>query len=507
MTEIKIKDLIVSLSNERDLDLETVYKVVEESLAAVTERQFGEPITVRVEIDRASDEYQTFRQWLVVADDVDWSTLVEEDGEPMASSKCMLLSEAQSLDAEVESGMVIEQTIESITFGRIAAQQAKQVILQKVREAEREHTAEQYANRIGELLIGVVKRVTRDFVVLDMGSNVEALLDRRDALPREGFHMNDRVRSILTNINTEKRGPILRLSRIVPEMLIELFKIEVPEIGEDVIEIMAAARDPGARAKIAVKTNDGRVDPVGACVGMRGARVQAVSNELKGERIDIALWDENPVQMVINAMSPAEIASIVVDEENHSMDIAVTEDQLSQAIGRGGQNVRLASELTSWTLNVMTEAEASHKHQVESQANIATLVEQLDIDDEMAALLVGEGFVTIDTIAYVELPELMNIDGFDVELATELQNRAREIIAEREAKEQAAIDNAKPADDLLEVEGIDLQMAKRLASKGMVTRDDLAELATDELQAIIEMDAEQAAKLIMAARAHWFVDE
>jgi transcription termination/antitermination protein NusA len=507
MSDIRIKDLVISLSNERDLDLETVYTLVEESLAAVTEKQSTEPVLIKVEIDRATDQYETFRQWLVVADDIDWKTALDEEGEPLEPTRCMLLSEAQELDAELEVGMIVQQAIESISFGRIAAQQARQVIMQKVRAAERIKISERYAERVGELMIGVVKRVTREFIILDMGNHVEAVLDRNDALPREGFHMSDRVRAILTEVRAESRGPILKMSRIVPEMLMELFKIEVPEIGEGVIEIRSAARDPGWRAKIAVKTNDKRIDPVGACVGMRGARVQAVSNELKGERVDIALWDDSPVQMVINAMSPAEVASIVVDEDAHSMDIAVIEEELAQAIGRNGQNVRLASELTGWTLNVMTEAEAVHKHKVESQTNVAALVDALDIDAEMAGLLVDDGFITSDSIAYVDLAELAAIDGFDSDLAGQLQERAKQIVSERDEAEKQAIENAKPADDMLEVPGLDLLTAKTLASKGIITRDDLAELAVDELQELLPLDDAAAAKLIMDARAHWFADE
>lgn len=505
--EMLIKDLVESLSNERDLEQSVVFGVVEEALADVTQRQLSEAAYIRVNIDPKTGHYDTYRRWRVVPDDTDWSTLVDEEGDAIEATRCMLLSEAQAHDPEITPDMYVEAPIESIQFGRIAAQQAKHVIMQKVREAERKQIALRFQARIGELITGVVKRVTREFIILDLGNHIEAVLDRQDAMPRESFHINDRVRAILSEIRPDTRGPQLRLSRTTPQLLIELFKLEVPEISEEVIEIRHAARDPGARAKIAVKTNDNRLDPVGACVGMRGSRVQAVSNELKGERIDIILWDSNPVQLVINAMAPAEIASIMVDEEKRSMDLSVTEEQLAQAIGRGGQNVRLASRLSDWTLNVMTEAEAQHKHKQETQSQMSKLIEALDIDEEVAELLVNDGFTSTETIAYVEKDELTSIEGFDQEIAEELQSRAKELIAEREKAAEAILANAKPAEDLLAVDGITERMARQLASQDIITRDDLAELATDELQKYISIDNEQAAKLIMAARAHWFDED
>src|SRR3990167_3176707 len=353
------KDILLivdSMSNERGVSKEVIFGAIEAALAAVTAKRYPGEVAIRVAIDRNTGDYESFRTWTVVSEDIE-----EREEAGYLPDQHIKMSKAKEVDKELEVGDVIEEPVESVQFGRIAAQQAKQVILQKVREAERAKVATQYDKRVGDLVMGVVKRVTRDYLILDMGDNAEALLMREELIPRESFRMNDRVRVYLHEVRHDRRGPQLMVSRTRPEFLTELFKIEVPEIGEEVIEVKAAARDPGLRAKIAVKTNDGRIDPIGACVGMRGSRVQAVSNELNGERIDIVLWDDNPVQLVINAMAPAEVASIVVDEESHTMDVAVREDQLSLAIGRNGQNVRLASELTGWTLNVMTEADVTAK--------------------------------------------------------------------------------------------------------------------------------------------------
>jgi transcription termination/antitermination protein NusA len=491
-----ILDMVGLLSNQRGVDKEIIFEAIEAALAAVTAKRYDEEVAIRVAIDRESGDYETFRCWEVMED---------SDEELELPAQQIYLKDAKEVDPDLSVGDVIEENVESEKFGRISAQQAKQVIVQKVREAERKKIAEQYQNRVGELLIGVVKKVVREFIILDMGENAEALLMREEMIPRESFRVNDRIRVLLHEVREDRRGPQLMVSRVRPEFLIELFKIEVPEIGEEVIQIMGAARDPGSRAKIAVKTNDGRIDPIGACVGMRGSRVQAVSNELGGERIDIVLWDDNPAQLVINAMAPAEVASIVVDEDSKSMDIAVSEEQLSQAIGRNGQNVRLASELTGWTLNIMTESDADIKHETEAKEMKELFKEKLDVDEDIAEVLATEGFTSIEEIAYVPLTELAAIEGFDEEIAEELQQRASDVLLTQEI---ASVEerNVEPAQDLIELEGMTPELAQQLANNGVVTRDDLAEQSVDDLSDIVEIDSELAAKLIMAARAFWFKD-
>jgi N utilization substance protein A len=377
--------------------------------------------------------------------------------------------------------------------------------VQKVREAERAQVVDAYKGRVGELVTGLVKRVDRSGVILDLGGNAEALIGREDMIPRENVRSGDRLRGYLRDVRSEVRGPQLFVSRTAPELLIALFKLEVPEAGEGLIEIVAAARDPGSRAKIAVKTNDPRIDPIGACVGMRGSRVQAVSNELAGERIDIILWDENPAQFVINAMSPAEVKSIVVDEDTHSMDIAVAEEGLSQAIGRGGQNVRLASQLTGWELNVMSESQAEAKSESEAETLKAAFMEQLDVDDEVATILVQEGFSSIEEIAYVPVSELVNIEEFDEEIVEELRRRARDVLLTRAIAQEET--QAEPAEDLLELKGMDRALAYRLAERGVVTREDLAEQSVDELLDVEGMDEQRASELIMTAREPWFAEQ
>ncbi|MCH9644145.1 MAG: transcription termination factor NusA [Gammaproteobacteria bacterium] len=500
MTETGNRDILLlakSLSDAKGVNEESIFEAIEAALAAAAAKSYSEEVSIRVAIDRETGEYETFRFWTVVAD-------TEE--EPIEfPSKELNLEQAHETDPELGIGDVIEEMIENVKFGRISAQQAKQVIMQKVRDAERDKINALYANRVGELLIGVVKRVTREFISLDMGENAEAMLLREEMIPREAFRVNDRVRVYLYEVREERRGPQLLVSRIRPEFLIDLFKIEVPEIGEDVIEIKASARDPGSRAKIAVKTNDGRIDPIGACVGMRGSRVQAVSNELGGERIDIVLWDDNPAQLVINAMAPAEVASIVVDEDTHAMDIAVTEDQLSQAIGRSGQNVRLASELSGWTLNIMTEEAAVEKSESESKEVKQVFMEKLDVDEDIADVLVSEGFSTLEQLAYIPLAELQEIEDFDAETAEELQNRASDYLLTQEIASEEKISHAEPAEDLLSLEGMTQKLAQQLASKGVVTREDLAEQSVDDMLDIVsDIDPDAAAKLIMGARAHWF---
>jgi N utilization substance protein A len=484
-----------SIANERGVDKGAVFEAIESALAQVAARRYDdeEEVLIRVAIDRKTGDYETFRCWAVVADDE-----LEIPGQQIP------LSQAQQEGEEIEAGDLIEEQVESAPLGRIAAQQAKQVILQKVREAEREKIIRLYEKRIGQIIHGVVKRVTRDYVILDLGENAEAMLDRSDIIAREVFRVNDRVRAYLKGVRAEKRGPQLVVSRTCPEFLVELFSIEVPEIGEEVIEIMAAARDPGSRAKIAVKTNDGRIDPIGACVGMRGSRVQAVSNELGGERIDIVLWDDNPAQLVINAMAPAEVASIVVDEENRSMDLAVKEEQLSQAIGRSGQNVRLAGQLTGWTLNVMSEEDAEKKHEGEAEKIKNLFKEKLELEDEVADILAQEGFTSLEEIAYVAPDEMLAIAEFDEEIVDELQRRAADVLLTQEIAEveEGGVDLA-----LNTLEGMSDELLVALRANKVQNRDDLAEFSVDELTDIVEISEEAAADLIMKARAHWFADE
>ncbi len=491
------KDILLivdSIANERGVPREVIFAAIEEALASVAAKRYSEEADARVAIDRETGDYETFRRW----------TVVETEEEQDFPDKQLTLEQAHETDADLVVGDVVEEQVESVELTRITAQQVKHMIMQKVREAERKKIANQFLKQQGELLLGMVKRVTRENIILDVGNNAEALLLREDIIPREIFRVNDRIRAYLYEVREDRRGPQLLVSRTRPEFLTELFKIEVPEIGEQVIEVKAAARDAGSRAKIAVKTNDGRIDPIGACVGMRGARVQAVSNELGGERIDIVLWDDNPAQLVINAMAPAEVASIVVDEETHSMDISVKEEQLAQAIGRGGQNVRLASELTGWTLNVMSEADMAKKHEGEATKFKKQFMEKLDVDEAVAEVLVQEGFNNVEQLAYAEAGELTTIEGVDEKLASELQQRASDYLLTQEIVKE---EKSQPAADLLQVEGLTESLAQQLARNGVTTRDDLAEQSVDELQEIIEVDAEQAAKLIMAARAHWFTEE
>jgi N utilization substance protein A len=416
------------------------------------------------------------------------------------------LSAAQAEDPELQPGDYVEDEIDSIDFGRIAAQTAKQVIVQKVREAERAKVVEAFQDRVGELVTGIVKRADRGTIVLDLGNNAEALVPKMDVIPKEAVRAGDRLRGYLYDVRSEQRGPQLFVSRTSPDLLIELFKLEVPEVGEGMIEIVGAARDPGLRAKIAVVAHDPRIDPVGACVGMRGSRVQAVSNELSGERVDIILWNDNPAQFVINAMSPADVTSIVVDEEAHSMDIAVKDENLSQAIGRGGQNVRLASQLTGWELNVMSEEQAAEKSETEAQGFVEHFMEQLDVDEEVAAILVQEGFTNIEEIAYVDGSEMASIAEFDPDIIDELRNRANDALLTRAIAKEEVLGDTEPAEDLLTMDGMDRKLAFQLASRGVVTMEDLAEQSISELMEIDEMDEERAGQLIMTARAPWFAE-
>ena len=482
--------LVDALAHEKNVGRDIVFTALELALASATKKRFSEDADVRVEIDRENGEYKSFRRWQVVADE-----LLENPAAQVA------ISEAQKTNADLIEGDYIEEPLESVEFGRIGAQAAKQVILQKVREAEREQILDDFLARKEHLVTGVIKRMEKGNAIIEVG-RIESLLPREQMIPKENLRVGDRVRAYLSRIERGPRGPQLILSRIAPEFLAKLFELEVPEIEEGLLEIRAAARDPGLRSKIAVKSNDQRLDPVGTCVGMRGSRVQAVTGELAGERVDIVLWSMEPAQFVINAMAPAEVSSIVVDEDAHSMDVVVHEDQLAQAIGRNGQNVRLASDLTGWTLNILTEEEAAKKSEEEYTNTRQLFIDKLDVDEEVADILVQEGFSTLEEIAYVPLSEMSEIAAFDEDTIGELRKRARaalltEAIAKEEKVEEAS-------EDLLNMEGMDEATANRLAAKGVSTMEDLADLAVDDLVELTEMDAERAKQLIMTARAPWF---
>ncbi len=483
-----------AVSNEKGVEKDVIYEAIEIALATATRKKHADEIDARVSIDREDGSYETFRRWVVVADDA----VIEN-----------LEAEVRHMDAideqpGIEVGEYIEEPIDSVEFGRIAAQTAKQVIVQKVREAERMQVVEQFQDREGELIMGIVKRVERGNVYIDLGGNAEGFIPKEEMIARESVRPGDRIRGLLQSVRSEVRGPQLFVSRTDPQFLIELFKLEVPEIGQGLIDILGASRDSGVRAKIAVRSNDPRLDPVGACVGMRGSRVQSVSNELAGERVDIILFDDNVAQFVINAMSPAEVVSIVVDEDSNSMDLAVTEEKLSQAIGRGGQNVRLASELTGWKLNVMDEAAAEAKSEEESRKYVVVLMEQLDVDEEVALILVQEGFTSVEEVAYVPASEFQEIEEFDEEMVEELRNRARDALLTKAILNEES--EAQPEQDLLEMEGMDEATAYAIAGIGACSMEDLAELAVDELMVIDGMDEERAAALIMKAREPWFAN-
>jgi N utilization substance protein A len=490
--------VVDAVSNEKGVDRETIFQAIEAALASATRKKHGGDIEVRVQIDRETGDYESFRRWKVVQPEE--GALLEH---PAAE---ITLDAACELEPGIGIDDFIEEPMESISFGRIAAQTAKQVIVQKVREAERAKVVEAYKDRVGELVTGTVKRLDRGNIILDLGGNAEAIVPKSEMILRESVRVGDRLRGYLYDVRPEPRGPQLFISRTSPQLLIELFKLEVPEVGEGLIEIMGAARDPGSRAKIAVRSRDPRIDPVGACVGMRGSRVQAVSNELSGERVDIILWNDNPAQFVINAMSPADVVSIVVDEESNSMDLAVKEENLSQAIGRGGQNIRLASQLTGWELNVMSEQDAQDKAESETRTLVETFMTQLGVDEEVATILVQEGFTTIDEVAYVPLQEMLAIEGFDQELVEELRNRAKDVLLTRALAKEESLPDAKPADDLLGMEGMDEELAYVLAGRGIVTMEDLADQSVDELVEIEGLSDERAAALIMTARAPWFAE-
>lgn len=487
-----------AVSNEKQVPREKIFEALEYAIASATKKKNEGEIEVRVSIDRNTGDFDTFRRWLVIPDD-------QPQENPYAE---MTISAAQIDEPEIQIGDYVEEQIESIAFDRITTQTAKQVIVQKVREAERAQMVDEYQSRVGELVTGTVKKVNRDNVIVDLGNNAEAVLFREDMLPRETFRPGDRVRALLYTIKPEARGAQLFLSRSHPDMLVELFRLEVPEIAEEVLEIRAAARDPGSRAKIAVKTNDRRLDPVGACVGMRGSRVQAVSGELGGERVDIVLWDENPAQFVINAMAPAEVSSIVVDEDRHMMEVAVEQDNLAQAIGRSGQNVRLASQLTGWELNVMTVADLNSKHEAENAKVLSRFVESLDIDEDFASLLVDEGFSTLEEIAYVPVNELLAIDALDEDTVEELRNRAKAALTTQALATEESLEAAAPSEDLLNLPGLERHLALVLASNGITNLEELAEQGVDDISELEGIGEEKAGELIMAARnIVWFNEE
>ncbi len=486
--------VVDSVSNEKDMEKEVIFGAIERALETVTAKRYVEEVDIKVVIDRNTGNYETFRRW----------TIIGSKEELEFPGKQMTLIQAQEVDSELEVGDVIEEPVESVEFGRISAQLAKQVIMREIRRAEREDVVKRYLGLVNTLTMGIVRKTGRDHIILDMGSNVEAIIFRDGMLPKEAVRIGDRVRGILCEVREDGKGPMLVMSRTSPKMLIELFKLEVPEISEDIITIKAVARDPGLRAKMAVKTNDGRIDPIGACIGIRGSRVQNVSNELGSERIDVILWDDDPAQLVVNAMAPAEIASIVVDEDKRAMDIAVREDQLALAIGRNGQNVKLAGELSGWKLNVISVVEAEKKVKEESQNLTTVFTENLSVDEDLANILVQEGFRTLEDVAYAPIDDLITIEGFDKEIAEALRNRARDIILEKALTSKVNAGSVEPAQDLLELDGMNRHLAYVLAGKGIITREDLAEQSVDDLKDVEDLSLEEKAKIIMTARKPWF---
>ena len=479
-----------ALAREKNVDKEVVFEALEQALASATKKRFKEEADVRVSIDRNTGEYESFRRWQVVSE-----AELESEGHQI------LLIDAQDKIPDIEIGDYIEEPLENVEFGRIGAQAAKQVILQKIRDAEREQIISDFLDRKEHLVNGVVKRIDRGNAIIESG-RVEGFLHRDQMIPRENLRVGDRVRAYLLRIDRGVRGPQVVLSRTASEFIMKLFELEVPEIEEGLLEIKAAARDPGLRAKIAVVSHDPRIDPIGTCIGLRGSRVTSVTNELAGERVDIIHWSADPAQYVINALAPAEVSSIVVDEDKHSMDVVVDEEQLAMAIGRGGQNVRLASELTGWELNIMSREVAEEKQSTESGKTLALFIEKLDVDEEVAQILVDEGFSTLEEVAYVPLNEMLEIEAFDEDLVNELRNRARNALLTAAIVGEEQVEAS--AGDLLSLEGMDAETARTLASKGVHTTEDLAELAVDELTEMAAMDAERAKQLIMAARAPWF---
>ena len=476
-----------AVSGEKGLPQEAIFEAIEQALATATKKRYSENSNIEVIIDPKTGDYETFRLWEVVSEED-----IEDQGIQVIHD-----------DQNSELGSFIREKVENIEFGRIAAQAAKQVIVQKVREAERAQVVEKYRNVLGELVNGTVKKVTREFLIIDLGEGAEAILSRNELIPGEVFRIGDRLRAVLQEEERENRGPQLALSRRCPEMVGELFKLEVPEISEQVIEIKAIARDPGSRTKIAVKTNDNRIDPVGACVGMRGSRVQAVSNELGNERLDIVIWDDDPAQLLINSMGPVEITSIVLDETKGSMDVAVTQDTLAQAIGKSGQNVRLSSQITGWKLNVIDQEVADQENLEKSESILNILIDKLDVDEDLANTLISNGYNTLESISSSEIEQLSQIDGFDDDISNLLINRAKEVLITM-AMEVSTDDGE--SGDLMSVEGMEMILALELTQKGIKDREELAEQSIEELTSIIEISEEDAGDLIMRARAHWFED-
>ena len=481
--------LVDALAHEKNVSREVIFTALELALASATKKKHDTGVDIKVEIDQETGEYKTFRCWTILPED----EIENKNAE-------ITLNDEKSKNKSIND--VIKEPISSVEFGRIGAQAAKQVILQKVREAEREQILKDFLAQDEKLVSGQIRRMERGNAIIEIG-RLDAILPRDQMIPKENLRISDRIRAILINIDDTVRGPQLILSRIAPEFLIRLFELEVPEIEEGLLEIMAASRDPGLRSKIAVKANDQRLDPVGTCVGMRGSRVQAVTSELAGERVDIVLWSIEPAQFVINAMAPAEVSSIVVDEDKHSMDLVVAEDQLAQAIGRNGQNIRLASELTGWELNILTEEQSDQKTKEEYTSASQLFIEKLDVDEDVADILVQEGFSSLEEIAYVPIEEMVQIEAFDEETVNELRSRASAVILTAAIAKEEKI--SEPAADLLGMEGMDPDTAKLLASKDIITMEDLAELAVDELIELVKMDEERAKVLIMTARAPWFV--
>ena len=492
---IKVVDAV---SEAKDVDREVLFEAIENAIESATKKNYADNMDVKVTIDRETGDYKTYRRWMVFADDS--RELEDPDIE-------LRMIDAVDVDKNANPGEFVHEEIESVDFGRIGAQIAKQVIVQKVREAEKQKTIELFKDNVGELVSGVVKRMDRNGFYIDIGNNSEAFLPRREMIYKEAIRPQDRIKAILKDINTDLKGPPLILSRIMPEFLIELFKLEVPEITQNLISIVGASRDPGLRAKIAVQSDDKRIDAVGACVGMRGSRVQAVSNELNGERIDIILWSDNTAQYVVNAMSPATVVSIVVDEENNSMDIAVEESKLSQAIGRGGQNIRLASELTNWKLNVLSETEALEKDDKELKDISDLFVETLSVGEDVAILLAQEGFASIEQVAYVPVSELEKIDGFDEKLVNELRERAQDQLLIEAISTEEDLDKHGPEEDLLSLESVTEELAYALARSGIYNKDKLADQSVDEIIEVEGIDEELAGIIIMEARADWFKDD
>ena len=487
--------VVDAVAAEKGVPESVILEAIEAALASAAKKRYAEEdVLVRVQIDPKDGSYETYRRWEVVADDV-----VME-----SPHRQVRLMDAVDESDDAEVGDYIEEQIENPDFGRIAAQAAKQVIVQRVREAERAQVVDAWKDRVGELVTGVVKRVERGNIYVDLGGNAEAIIPKDKGIPRDVLRTGDRVRGYLFDVRSEPRGPQLFISRAAPEFMMELFKLEVPEVGQGLVSIMACARDPGDRAKIAVLAHDNRTDPIGACIGMRGSRVQAVTNELNGERVDIVLWSDNAAQFVINAMAPAEVQSIIVDEDKHSMDLAVAEDKLAQAIGRGGQNVRLASRLSGWQLNVMTADQVQAKSEAEQATARQLFMDKLEVDEEIAGILVAEGFSTVEEVAYVPVGELLAVEGFDEDIVEELRSRARDALLNDALAVEEGLEEHQPAEDLLQLPGMDEATAYALAERGIRTREDLAEAATDEIEDVDGMDGERAAALIMEARKHWF---